>query len=111
MPVNRVRCHSKVSDNQGRLAIERGPLVYCVEGIDHSGKALNLALPPDTVLVPQHNSTLLGGITILKGHGLSVSQEKDGEPLSNPVKITMIPYYAWDHRGNHGMLVWLPADE
>lgn len=107
MPVNRVRCNSNVPDNRGRVAIERGPLVYCVEGVDHSGKALNLALPPDTVLVPQHNNALLGGITILKGQGISLLQRKDGEPLGNPAEIIMIPYYAWCHRGPGEMAVWL----
>ncbi|MEN8255715.1 MAG: glycoside hydrolase family 127 protein, partial [Verrucomicrobiota bacterium] len=67
MPVNRVHCHSKVVGNRGRVAIERGPLVYCAEGADHGGKALNLALPEDAVLAPRHESSRLGGITVLKG--------------------------------------------
>lgn len=112
MPVNRVRCHPNVQDNRGRVAVERGPLVYCVEGIDHADKALNLVLSPDTLLVPQHNDALLGGITVLKGKGLFLLQGQDGEvPSSHSTEITMIPYYAWCHRGSGEMAVWLLQGE
>ena len=65
MPVRRVLAHENVVDDRGRVAIERGPIVYCVEGADHGGRVLNLVLPDDAQLTPEHRADLLGGVTVL----------------------------------------------
>ncbi len=99
MPVRRVVAHPKVKANVGRFAVERGPIVYCAEGADNDGKVLRKVPGPDVSfqLVPQPD--LLGGITQIK-----MTPKQQGDPL------TLIPYYAWCHRGANEMAVWLPAD-
>jgi DUF1680 family protein len=98
MPVRRVLSHPLVEEDAGKVALERGPLVYCAEGIDHGGRALDIVLPDDAVLYAEENPELLHGITIVKG-----TARLDGEEL----ELTAIPYYAWSHRGVGEMAVWL----
>jgi len=90
MPVRRVVSHQAVTDNRGRVAVERGPLVYCAEGTDNGGKALALTLPDAAALTAARDPALLGGVTTIRGAG-----------------IALIPYYAWCHRGAGEMTVWL----
>jgi hypothetical protein len=94
MPVRRVLCDERVAGNRGRVAVERGPLVYCAEGVDNGGQALALTLADDAVLTPVWQAELLHGIMALRG----VSQGR---------AVTLIPYYAWAHRGVGEMAVWL----
>ncbi len=90
MPARRVMSHENIEDNRGRVAVERGPLVYCAEGIDNGGSALDLTLPDDAPLVAERDEGLLGGMTKICSGG-----------------ATLIPYYAWSHRGAGEMNVWL----
>ncbi len=90
MPIRRVIAHPAVADLAGKVALERGPLVYAVEGIDNGGRAIGLSLPDDLLLAIKEQPDLLGGITVIRGGA-----------------ITAIPYYAWGHRGIHEMAVWL----
>ncbi|MCE5185413.1 MAG: glycoside hydrolase family 127 protein [Planctomycetaceae bacterium] len=97
MPVRRVLCDASVTDNMGKSALMRGPLVYCVEGVDvEDGKALELALPEDIQLTTEYRTELLGGVTVIKGNA------------QNGIAFQAIPYYAWAHRGKTSMAVWLP---
>lgn len=98
MPVRRVQSHPHVVENTGKVALERGPLVYCVEGIDHEGQALDLILPWESELVPEFIPDLLGGLTVIKGEAFL-----NGKSLA----LTAIPYYAWSHRGVGEMTVWM----
>ena len=93
------------------MAIERGPVVYCVEGADHDGQALNLYLPDDAVLTPEHRSDLLGGVTVLKSVARAARRTEGGSSASSPMALTMIPYYAWCHRGANEMAVWMPRTQ
>ncbi len=90
MPIRRVVSHEAVKENTGKIAVERGPVVYCAEGADNNGHALELALRDDEKLETRLEPNLLGGITVIKGGDL-----------------TLIPYYAWSHRGEGEMAVWL----
>jgi DUF1680 family protein len=108
MPIRRVICNDKVEENRGRIAVERGPLVYCIEGADHSGKVLDMFLGDDVSLTPETRNDLLGGITTLTGKAKRGYYGNDGKPAAKPADITMIPYYAWCHRGANEMAVWLP---
>jgi DUF1680 family protein len=98
MPVHRLQSHPNVEENTGKVALERGPLVYCVEGIDHEGNALDLTLPEDPDLYVEFDPNLLNGLVVIKG---KVIQNE------NPRELTAIPYYAWSHRGVGEMTVWL----
>lgn len=99
MPVRRVVANPRVKDNAGRFAVERGPIVYCAEGADNDGKVLRKVPGPDVSfqLVPQPD--MLGGIVQIE-----MTPKEKGDPL------TLIPYYAWCHRGPNEMAVWLPED-
>jgi DUF1680 family protein len=108
MDVRRVTCNEQVKDNRGRIAVERGPLVYCAEGADHDGKVLDLFLEDDVDLTPESRPDLLGGITVLTGTAKRARRSDAGPPAGEAVKLTMIPYYSWCHRGANEMAVWLP---
>ena len=104
----RILAHDNVTVNRGRTAIMRGPVVYCIEGADHGGDALNIFLPDDARLVAEHRGKLLGGVTVLKGKAMAANRDKDGSISTEEIDLTMIPYYAWCHRGANQMQVWLP---
>ena len=76
MPVRGVISRPEVRTNAGRVALMRGPIVYCLEGADNGGKVLNLALPRDAKFTPEHRADLLGGVTILKGTAIARSMRK-----------------------------------
>ena len=108
MEPQRVLSHENVEPNRGRVAIVRGPLVYCVEGADHGGKVLGLYLPDDAPLSAEHLPGLLGGVTVLTGEGRSAHRAEDGSVVEKAAEVAMIPYYAWCHRGPNEMAVWIP---
>jgi DUF1680 family protein len=106
MPVRRVLAHEKVKDDAGRVAVERGPLVYCVEGADNGGQALDLVLPDGAELKTAEGAGPLEGITAIEAAGERVST--DGFLRAEPARLRFIPYHAWNHRGAGPMAVWLP---
>ncbi|MCC7491159.1 MAG: glycoside hydrolase family 127 protein [Fimbriimonadaceae bacterium] len=108
MPVRRVQAHHQVRDLAGLVAVERGPLVYCWEGADHAGRTRDLLLPPAAELRPDWQPTLLGGLTLLRGAGQRATRQADGGVTCDAAPVTLIPYYAWCHRGPNEMAVWLP---
>ncbi|MBK8975232.1 MAG: glycoside hydrolase family 127 protein [Planctomycetes bacterium] len=108
LPVRRVLCHDAVVPDRGRVAVERGPLVYCVEGADHDGRVMDLCLDDSDELTPAWRGELLGGVTVLTGRARRAYRADDGSVASRPAGLTMIPYYAWCHRGANEMAVWLP---
>jgi DUF1680 family protein len=91
MPVRYIVSHDNVTENTGKIALERGPLVYCVEGVDHAGSVSHLAIQEQMELTAEHRPDLLDGVTVIQGK----SQE-----------LMAIPYYAWSHRGVGPMKVW-----
>jgi DUF1680 family protein len=95
MPVRRVASHENVEDNQGKVALQRGPIVFCFEGVDNADRVLDRFLPDDSPLETEFLPDLLGGLVIVKG------VSADNDPL------TAIPYYAWAHRGAGEMAVWI----
>lgn len=98
MPPRRVLAHEGVAENRGKAAIQRGPLVYALEGIDNGGRALDVVLPLETPLDAAFRENLLGGVTV-------ITARLDGQ---RPRTITAIPYYAWANRGKGEMVVWVP---
>jgi DUF1680 family protein len=95
MPVERIAAHPSVQADAGRVAIQRGPIVYCFEAADNGGHVKDIVLPDDPKWSIEHRKDLLGGVTVVAG----VAQ--DGR------KITAVPYYAWDHRAPGEMIVWV----
>jgi DUF1680 family protein len=115
MPVERVYAHPEVWQDVGKVALQRGPLVYCVEQVDQENPVNRLALPRESQILASFEPHLLGGVVKLTGQA-RVSEEHDwGKQLyrTQPAwlktaALTAIPYYAWDNRQPGGMEVWLP---
>jgi uncharacterized protein len=109
MPVRRVVAHEAVEADRGRVAVERGPLVYCAEGVDNDGRVSNLVLPDGAALTAEPRPDLLGGIVVIKGEAEAIS-EKAGKVVSEKKPVTLIPYYSWANRGRNEMAVWLARE-
>ena len=99
MEPRRVASHPQVKDNEGRVAVERGPLVYCAEGADNDGRALGLVLADGAMLRAEERPGFLGGLVALTTNALTAGLD--------PRPLVLIPYYAWAHRGDGEMAVWL----
>ena len=109
MPIQLVKSHEKVINNKNKLAIERGPIVYCIEGIDNKGSVFNLLMPEYALISTQWKEELLGGINIIKADVPSFVVNENGEEVKTKShNLVAIPYYAWSHRGVGEMSVWLP---
>ncbi len=109
MPVRRVLAHEAVKSDIGRVAVERGPLVYCAEGIDHGGRAAGLVLDDAAVLTPEPKPDLLNGLMVITGPAVAMEIKK-GQATARPQPLTLIPYYAWAHRGRGEMEVWIARE-
>src|SRR6185437_5351790 len=106
MPVERVHADPRVKADVGRVALQRGPMVYCVEGVDNGGSVRNLCLPRGAKLSAKFDKDVLGGAGLVSGRALAVS--RPGEKWeTKPVTIRAVPYFAWDNRKSGPMLVWL----
>jgi len=108
MPVRRVICNENVKDNRGKVALERGPLVYCAEWVDNGGGVLDLLLPDSIELESKYQEDMLGGIVIIKGKVFELKKSDDGKFTGRiDRELIAIPYYAWAHRGEGEMAIWL----
>ncbi|MCF0244349.1 MAG: glycoside hydrolase family 127 protein [Bacteroidaceae bacterium] len=112
-----VKANQKVQEDLGRMSIERGPLVYCAEWCDNEADIHNYLLNPKAALqaVPDYTLNLEDGtkhnVTAITTMAQVLSYANDGKLQVADKKLTLIPYYAWDHRGQKGgMSVWLPTD-
>jgi DUF1680 family protein len=116
MPVELIEAHPAVRQDAGLVALQRGPVVYCLEQIDNPVPLHRIVLPRDVELKPRFEVNLLGGITVINGRAL-LADDSDwdnvlyrAEPTRlKPLEITAITYYAWDHRDPGEMRVWLRA--
>lgn len=109
MEVRRVGAIEPVKDNVNRVALQRGPLVYCIEHPDNHGKAWNVILPDQAAIKPEKKDDLLGGVVILRATVPVVVPDADGLSVrTEPREVTAIPYYAWANRGQGQMQVWIP---
>ncbi len=98
MPVRMVTSHESVQGNQGKVAIQRGPIVYCFEETDNPGRVLELSLPDDPSFEFKFLPDFLGGLVVVKG------QTAEKHPFA------AVPYSAWAHRGAGEMTVWVYRD-
>lgn len=105
MDVRRVRANDHVEDDRGKLAIERGPIMFCLEGKDQADSTVfNKFIPDGTLMQASYDKTLLNGIVVLNGTAKEVAQ--DGSVKEVPFKA--IPYSTWNNRGADQMVVWIP---
>jgi uncharacterized protein len=109
MEVRRVHAHPRVTDDLGKVALQRGPVVYCAEWVDNGGKTSNLLVPATATFTVQHRPELLQGVTTLTATVPALQIGADGLSATTvPRTLTAIPYYAWANRGKGEMTVWFP---
>lgn len=112
MPVRRIVANEAVKVDQGRTALQRGPLVYCAEWPDNpNGHVRNLMLPTDQPLTAEFRSDLLKGVEVLRGKAFTLAYDEQGKIVKREQEFTAIPYYAWANRGRGEMAVWIPDSE
>jgi hypothetical protein len=109
MEVRRVVAHQKLKDDVGKIALQRGPIMYCAEWPDNNGRAGNIVLPAGTAFSTEFKPVMLNGITILKAEATAVvTDEKLNTVTTIKQPFVAIPYYAWANRGKGEMMVWFP---
>lgn len=111
MNVNRVVAHEKVEDDKDKVAIERGPIVYCLEWVDNNDKVLNAVLEDNVVFSTSFNPEKLNGIVQLEAEGKSARRDDKNNIVIENKHLTAIPYYAWANRGAGEMSVWIPRSQ
>jgi DUF1680 family protein len=112
MPVERLYAHPDVHADQGRVALKRGPIVYCVEAVDTPAPPHRLALARDEAVTSHLEPDLLGGVAILSGTALATEPLDSALYRTEPwparrVPFKAVPYHVWDHREAGEMVVWL----
>lgn len=105
-----VKAHAKVEADKGRIAIERGPIVYCAEWPDNDFDVLSIFVNQKPKFNVTEKPELLEGIVELTTDGQTLAYDDNGRLTVKDVKLNLIPYYAWCHRGSGNMAVWLPQE-
>lgn len=115
MPARRIEAHPQVVEDRGKVALARGPLIYCLEAVDHSTPIRRISLPREAKLEVEERPSLLNGVTVIRAMGVTAEAAAWDESAlyreaeaERPVSIVAVPYYAWDHRSPGEMVVWIP---
>jgi hypothetical protein len=111
MEVKKIVANKNIKGNEGRIALQRGPLIYCAESTDNNQKVSNLILPENASFSIQFVPDILNGVTTLKSNDATAIVLKDNGYKVSTVKqpFVAIPYYAWAHRGKGEMMIWFPT--
>ena len=112
MPIERVHAHPEVRADAGKVALQRGPVVYCFEETDNGPRLANLVLPAKAKLKASWKPKLLGGVVTIKTTGLRSETSDAALYTANPaattrVKLRAVPYCVWGNRKIGEMLVWI----
>ena len=111
MPVEKVIANNKVATDRDRIALQRGPIVFCAEGVDNTNKnVLNLVIDKDAKLKSEFRTDLLNGVQTITGDVKAAVVDKDGNRQLVKQKFVAVPYYAWNNRGLGQMVVWFASD-
>ncbi len=112
MEIRRIKANEKVEADLGQVAIQRGPMVYCLEWPDQEEEgALHLMMADNPEFQYKFMPELLNGVGVIKTKGYSLRANLEGSVDKKEVGITAIPYYSWAHRGTGEMTVWIPESE
>jgi hypothetical protein len=114
MPIERLRSHPLVRENVGQIALQRGPVVYCLEEADNGPALYDLCIPPDAQLDTGWDAALAGGVVTISGDAYRRSTAAWGDALysadieaNEPVRFVAVPYFAWANRKPGEMAVWV----
>lgn len=105
-----VKANYKVEADRGRISVERGPIVYCAEWPDNDFDVLSILMNREPKFELVERPDLLYGLNQLKTDAQTLNYDDNGRLVAEDVKLTLIPYYAWCHRGSGSMAVWLPQE-
>ena len=105
-----VKANEKVIADRGKVAVERGPVVYCAEWPDNDFNVHNILLNQHPAFQVVDMPDMLCGICEITTDAQTLSYDATGKLAVKDVKLTLIPYYAWAHRGEGDMTVWLPIE-
>lgn len=116
MTIRRISCNPFIYENLGRVTLARGPLIYCLEGIDNTGfDVWDVLIPSDTPLRAEWMQSLLDGLMVIRGEGYAADSnwmqdslyQLDSGTKARKVELLAIPYYAWANRKPSPMNIWL----
>lgn len=110
MEMEKVLANEKVTDDKGRFALQKGPLVYCLEGPDNLDNTVqNILVSNNAPVSETYNSQLLNGVMVLSAPGSSTRRQLNTDALlKSEQEVKAIPYYSWNNRGPGEMIVWIP---
>ena len=111
METQKVLANEQVKDDKGRFALQRGPIVYCLEGPDNlNGTVQNISIKANATASLSYQPELLNGVYTLNLSGESHARQLNSDTLlTNKQAVKAIPYYAWANRGPSEMSVWMPV--
>lgn len=110
LEVRTVKANQAVEADRGKIAVERGPIVYCAEWPDNDFNIFSVVMNKKPVFSVETKKDLLSGVNMIQTQAQSLSYGEDGKLVAKDVKLNLIPYYAWAHRGSGDMAVWMPVD-
>ena len=118
MEVQLMQANPLAEEVRNQVAVQRGPIVYCLESIDlpKDVRMLDVAIKRDQTFTYRFDPALLSGVTVLEGKALNLVEQPWQDSLYRPISktdpeqinIRLIPYFAWDNRGKSEMTVWMP---
>lgn len=113
MPVRKVIADGRVKEDAGKIAIQRGPFIYCAEWPDNNtGNVRNLVIDTSSLFTTGYATDLPGGVQVVKASGHRLIKKADGNIVaSDNEQVTLIPYAFWNNRGPGQMMVWLPVTD
>ena len=109
MPVRRIKAHDAVKADAGRLAVERGPVLYCAEGVDNGGRVFGKSIAPDAKFSLAQCDILGNVYPALDVPAALSKRDLDGTVRGEPCTLRLVPYFAWCHRGAGELQTWFPV--
>jgi len=109
MEIRQVVANKKVADDLSKVALQRGPLMYCAEWKDNGGKVSDMIIPEGTSFTTEFAPNLLNGVQVIRGQVPSIDVKSPTKVETSTKEFVSIPYYAWAHRGAGEMMVWFPT--
>jgi hypothetical protein len=111
MPIRQLVANSLLEDNRDKIALQRGPIVYSLEGIDNdNGNVLDLVIKNNEPMTYNFWDDLLNGVVVIQGMAYGTEFTEDHNSIRKwNQSFKAIPYYAWGHRGRSEMAVWIPT--
>jgi DUF1680 family protein len=110
MEIKKILARAELKQDNDRMALQRGPLVYCFEGADNNGKAWNMLMPVNALFSTENFKVKDENVIALVSNLPVVNVTADGSSVTTAVQqVKAIPYYTWCNRGSNPMQVWLPT--